>query len=337
MKYMVKNEAPGMDKFSEVTQHIFISNWKNGCDTTMLREQGIKAVLYLGVDAKHASVTKAYEKRHINHLHLPVDMEPPANILPHVQMLNSFIHDHVRKEEKVLIHCNDGISISPAILAIYFISRYYVTNFITNMKITKNLVHPEEMFAPTVIKFIKQYRPCILIHPAFTYQVLLAEMLMKHQFSKEFREYRRAENVKAKKEREIAKARKRRAKSNTKAAGRQKGVIKQKKKAKDAKNAKKAKDDESVESTVSEEDVLSSEEMEDYISSALKKKKTPPAKAKGKAKGNAKTTPKRSIYAPTDDEGYDVLSDLHGIRPVSRKREEPAEPEESADSETHLR
>jgi predicted protein tyrosine phosphatase len=144
MKYMVKNEAPGMDKFSEVTQHIFISNWKNGCDTTMLREQGIKAVLYLGVDAKHASVTKAYEKRHINHLHLPVDMEPPANILPHVQMLNSFIHDHVRKEEKVLIHCNDGISISPAILAIYFISRYYVTNFITNMKITKNLVHPEE-------------------------------------------------------------------------------------------------------------------------------------------------------------------------------------------------
>lgn len=204
MRYMIRNQAPGMDKLSEITKHIYISNWKNGCDLHILREHGIKGVLCVTNQQKPESVLRNYEKRGISHKQVPfaspVEGEPPDNMLVHARTMNNFILSHIEKEDRVLIHCQDGVSLSPAVVAIFAITRHYMINYIENMSMTKKLVKPDHMFAPTIIRMLKEYRPCILIHPAFAWQVLVAEMILKRQFAAEFRKYLAQERHTARKE-----------------------------------------------------------------------------------------------------------------------------------------
>jgi hypothetical protein len=319
MKFMMKTEAPGMDKVSEVTDHIYLSNWKNGCDTMLLREQGIKAVLYLGQAPKNPSVLKAYEKRKIAHLHFPISAEPPTDILPHVMRFNAYIHDHVRNEDRILIHCEDGISSSPAILAIYFINRYYITNFITNLGITKKLVDPESMFTIYIIRFLKEYRPCIVIHPVILYQVLLAEMLMKRQFSAEFQKYRKAKQAEERAER-AERARRRKAHQ-----ARQAHQAHQARQAESSEEdlpaaPAKRKPGKPVKSIPANEDLSEdlSEDMEAYIHKAVAKAQKPMPRAKPSAKPSKRVSGLAGLAGLANaDAGYDTLADLHGIRAPS--------------------
>lgn len=204
MRYMIRNQAPGMDKLSEITKHIYISNWKNGCDLHLLREHGIKGVLCVTNQQKPEAVLRNYEKRGISHKQIPfappVEGEPPDNMLVHARDMNNFILSHIEKEDRVLVHCQDGVSLSPAAVAIFALTRHYMINYIDNMSMTKKLVKPDHMFAPTIIRMLKEYRPCILIHPAFAWQVLVAEMILKRQFAAEFRKYLAQERHTARKE-----------------------------------------------------------------------------------------------------------------------------------------
>lgn len=207
MRYMIRNQAPGMDKLSEITKHIYISNWKNGCDLHILREHGIKGVLCVTNQQKPESVLRNYEKRGISHKQIPfaspVEGEPPDNMLVHARDMNNFILSHIEKEDRVLVHCQDGVSLSPAAVAIFALTRHYMINYIDNMSMTKKLVKPDHMFAPTIIRMLKEYRPCILIHPAFAWQVLVAEMILKRQFAAEFRKYLAQERYAARREKNI--------------------------------------------------------------------------------------------------------------------------------------
>jgi hypothetical protein len=356
MAYMMKNQAPGIEKFSETTPHIYLSNWKNGCDVQLLREQGIKRVLYLGTDKKPESVIKAYGKRNISHAEMPIAVDPPTNILPSLQNLSAFIHESVMKEEKILIHCKDGSAVSPSILVFYLLSRYYLTNYITNLNVTKLLVDPESMFALTIIKFLKQYRPCIVIHPALTYQILLSEMLLKRQFAAEFRKFNQGNRKKQKQKKaqaledendesidEIESA----AESDDDidlyhdsdsdvGAGAD---------ADEPTTLRKPKGDSDDDGTT---DSIESENMEDYISKAMeepKAAKKPAAKGKGPgrpkgsistkkpaAKGKGPGRPKGSGKAKGPGKAkkseFDELSDLVGLREQSEpEKDEKPEPE----------
>jgi hypothetical protein len=255
MRYMLRNQAPGMDKLSEITKHIYISNWKNGCDLQLLREHGIKGVLCVTNQQKPESVLKGYEKRNINHKQVPfstpVEGEAPDNLLVHARDMNTFILSHLEKEDRILIHCQDGVSISPAVVTIYMLTRHYMINYIEDMDMTRKLVKPDHMFVPAIIRMLKEYRPCIMIHPAFTWQVLVAEMLLKKQFAAEFRNYLAQERHLARQEKKQDK--------ESRPAKRTKNQTPKKKNAKDGKDGK--------DEMPNEE--LSDEDLSNYISQAI--------------------------------------------------------------------
>jgi predicted protein tyrosine phosphatase len=308
MGFMIRNQAPGMDKLSEITKHIYISNWKNSCDLQLLRENGIKGVLCVTNQKKPEAIMKGYEKRNITHMQLPfatpAEGEKPDNIIVHAQKMTAYILGLVSNEDRVLVHCQDGVSISPAVVAIYMLTRYYTVSFMNDMEVTKKLVNPEEMFMPVIIKMLKEYRPCIVIHPAFTWQILVGEMLLKRQFATEYRKY-------------LAQQRREKSKSTGKSTGKGTGKDTGKGTGKDVsakkviESKKKDDDDTGVPLRVKpapkkrKEEVLSDDDISDYISKAIEKHSE-----------------------------FDELSDLKGIRAPPQKVQEEQEIQEEQEEQS---
>ena len=182
VRYCRTMQGPGINKISEMTQHIYISNFDNACDIDQIRELGINIILYLGLKEKESSTLKRYRKRKIEHIQFRIEDSESSNLVPHLDRCYDMVHQYILDEKKILIHCDKGVSLSPSLVAYYFIKRYYLTNFKRKKSKTKELIDFRTSFLPIVFRFMKECRPCIDPKPNFIYQILCIEQQMKQYF-----------------------------------------------------------------------------------------------------------------------------------------------------------
>jgi atypical dual specificity phosphatase len=181
-RYCHSTSSPGFNKLSEITQHLFITCLETSLDMAQLKAEGISAILYIGDKNKHKKALAAYAKKRIEHMYFELRDDPRSSIIPIFEPCYEFIHRFISDEKKVLIHCAAGVSRSSTILAYYLLKRYYVINFKTSPKKTKELINTETYFLSGIISLVKECRPCIRPNPGFVHQLLLTEYQLKKYF-----------------------------------------------------------------------------------------------------------------------------------------------------------
>jgi hypothetical protein len=184
MRLIKALKGPGLGKMSEITTHIYMSNWQLSCDIKLMREHNIAAILCVDQTDKPPEILKAYKKRKIEQLQIRIADTPSEKILPHFEMAYNFMQHFIASDKKVLIHCAAGVSRSAAFVLYYLLKRYYLTNFKKLKSVTKDLIDTNVYFLPRIVQFVKENRACIEPNEGFIDQLLWSEYRMKKHFER---------------------------------------------------------------------------------------------------------------------------------------------------------
>lgn len=188
INFFKKHGAPGVDAFSQLTDHLYISNWENGCDKDNLRRYKVKAILCLADhDKEMKKETLAMYKKMGIQFARPVTKTGLSNsndcpIHEIFDFCYNFIQSNAEKNNVVLLQGQDGVSRTATIAIHFFLNRYYLTNCKKNDKWNTKLVDIKNSFAVKIAKFVQGKRSCIEPINQFVYKILLSEVQLKMYF-----------------------------------------------------------------------------------------------------------------------------------------------------------
>ncbi len=203
------NPGPGMDKISEITTNIYITNMRGAEDIPKLREMAIKLVVFV-VDRLGMINFKNYNKRKIETIEIRFsDNNDIYGVLPFE--IYEKIQNYTNNSARVLFVCDDGCNKSPAVLSLFYLSRYYDSNYITNIEVTRNLLTTENFIIPAIFKKIKSGRNCAVVNPKIIQHIIMIEsnrkkMLYPH-WQRVKKDYKKTSSTLPKEEREQNKIR----------------------------------------------------------------------------------------------------------------------------------
>lgn len=205
--YLRREAGPGMNKFSEITPHIFISDWDGAANGDNLRDNDIELIICVSKERKSKTTTNLYESLRINQIVIPIADNPQENLSMHFENFYEIVHNALLEERTILVHCQYGTSVSAALVLFYLLKRYYITNF--GKKETRDM----ELIGPVfklqnIIEFVKERRPCVEPNPGFIAQILTAEMFLKKKLTAIYQAREQAAR-KARRHRDIEEAEKR--------------------------------------------------------------------------------------------------------------------------------
>jgi protein tyrosine phosphatase len=138
-------------KISHIYKNIYISDIKYSYDIQELTNKNINAILYLGVKNKTEKVLDIYKNANIAHKFFKLTDTENSNISNLFEHTWAYINFHVNKNHNILIHCKQGVSRSPTIVAYYLVRKMH-----DRMK-TKGYA---ESILDDVLELIQIYRPC---------------------------------------------------------------------------------------------------------------------------------------------------------------------------------
>jgi protein-tyrosine phosphatase len=201
--------GPGLNHFSELTEHIFLSSWVGGSNREALKDYEIVRIICLSNEKKPRSLMDTYQVYNIEHKALPLSDSPDEDISKYFELVYSEIHKSVENDENILIHCQSGQSLSAAFVIYYYLKRYYMTNFGKEVRRDYDMVNPQKFYLLEIIRFVKQYRSCAEPNAEFVHQLLMAETFIKKRLKQYIDKQLEAEK-KHKRERAHREAEKRR-------------------------------------------------------------------------------------------------------------------------------
>jgi hypothetical protein len=183
IKYLKENPGPGFNKITEITTNILMSDFDNSCDIEILKSYGIRTILDVSNIERDPELIKQFDKKRINY----VAINTPTNfdvlsIEKFANYINTgydIIHASVTKNNKILVHCIDGVNISAVFVIYYLLKRYYLCNFLINIDSTRKIADPDHYFLLDIIKFIKDRRLCIEPDASLIMQLTRIESAIK--------------------------------------------------------------------------------------------------------------------------------------------------------------
>lgn len=157
--------GPGVNKYSEITTNIFITNKQSGMDIPTLKSNNFSMVIAVNVDFPGVSsisgdignIEKQFKKSKITLKNVSVGSDLSV-MLPF--KLYEQIQNHINSGKRLLVFCNDGCSISPIFVMYFYFMRYYDSNYTKNISVTENLLLSRTFVMPTIAKKIKMGRIC---------------------------------------------------------------------------------------------------------------------------------------------------------------------------------
>lgn len=182
-KYLVDTTGPGMSKFSEITPHIFISNWASSCLGTYLKDKSIEFVICVSKDKKNRDEMKLYDAMRIHQIYIPLDDDMRENINVYFERFYETMYAAILEEKNVLVHCQTGASVSVALVLYYLLKRYYVTNFGKRELLDRELTSLRNFKLKPIIEYMKERRTCVDPNLGFVAQLLTAEVFLKKQLA----------------------------------------------------------------------------------------------------------------------------------------------------------
>lgn len=181
-KYLKQEVGPGMSKFSEITPHIYITNWAGACNHTYLKDKIIELVVCISKEKKTKDELKVYNRLHIQHVSIPIADDPRENISVHLDKFYEMMHSSIMEEKNIVVHCETGSSSSATLVLYYILRRYYATNFGKRDKLDRDLIS-KQFKLKSLIEYMKERRPCIEPNLGFVAQLLTAELILKKKYT----------------------------------------------------------------------------------------------------------------------------------------------------------
>ena len=212
MKYLERNQGPGMSSLNEITPNIYCSDYDTACNAEMLNDNRIYTVISLG-NEKSKAVLAAYKKRKITNIQYSIEDDPRQSLAEVFFETYDIILNTVGDGRKILIHCNAGVSRAPSVIIAYLLHRQYLISYHkyrAQMETTdirdeiryqklQDLCRLDDSKLLGIIKFIKRVRPCISPNPGFIQQLFLFERYLKGHIMEELQTIMQRDNDEIKK------------------------------------------------------------------------------------------------------------------------------------------
>lgn len=161
------DEWLSINTISTITERIFCSGYAMARSPPKLQEFAIRGVLTIGDMKIPEIVIDNYRKNKIAHLQLNIEDNPDADISKHFSTVNDFISQFNEKKLNVLVHCDQGISRSPAIILYYMVAKLYKKS------------KPDHPVTNSIYKYLQTKRHCIDINQGFLKAIEAAEMKLR--------------------------------------------------------------------------------------------------------------------------------------------------------------
>lgn len=147
----ISNHAQQKSECNLIFENIYLSGHKNASDLEFLSNNNFTHIINCAKDSKNFS-PKNFQN--FNYLNLSIEDDPGFAITDAIKTFIDFIENanKASPSRKILVHCFEGISRAPSLLAAYLIWK---------LQISKE----------SALKFIKEKRPCIEINLGFLYQL----------------------------------------------------------------------------------------------------------------------------------------------------------------------
>jgi predicted protein tyrosine phosphatase len=154
-----------LDSLSQITEHIYLSNYNTAHNTKLLLEHDIRNVVTLSASPFASPFTPLVPTQRIKHEELggeqllisAIDCMKYPIIDNHFVEVYDFIEECVSKNQKVLVHCVAGVSRSPTMVIAYLMK--------------KNRWSFEQAYS-----HVEKQRPFIEPNPGFLEQLQAMEM-----------------------------------------------------------------------------------------------------------------------------------------------------------------
>jgi len=154
-------------RISHIYKNIYISDLYYSYNVDRLNKHNIKAILYLGDGNKPGHVLKLYEDNNITHKFLKIKDMTSYNLSDSFNASWEFLNEHVKKNYNILVHCKQGISRSPTIVAHFLMRKMHEYNFHRKSAWDKS----NERITGEILELIHINRPCSNPNKSFIRQL----------------------------------------------------------------------------------------------------------------------------------------------------------------------
>jgi protein-tyrosine phosphatase/thiol-disulfide isomerase/thioredoxin len=173
-----------IDELSQITPHLFLSNWPSSENVELLKHDGIRAILTAETRSRTREVLNDYASLGISYRQIYIDDSPTENISLYFNPTYDFIEDHISKGQNVLVNCHAGVSRSATLVLNWIIRTWY--------KACPPL-DPYESVLNALI-FLRKKRPIVNPNLGFKKQLNMAAELYKESCQQHLKEKRNISN-----------------------------------------------------------------------------------------------------------------------------------------------
>jgi protein-tyrosine phosphatase len=138
-------------KLSPIMPYVYISNLSNGSDLVALSRNSIKVIINVSETNKTDTTLNDFVRYSITHFDIPLP-DIPKNITNELNRCCQIIQKAIDVKKNVLIHCTQGVSKAPAVVAFYILKKFYEKHV------------PETPMLSIAINKMKAKRSCIDIN-----------------------------------------------------------------------------------------------------------------------------------------------------------------------------
>jgi protein-tyrosine phosphatase len=160
---------PMIDQLSQITPHLFLSNWSSSENMELLKSYNIRAILTAETHFREQKVLDEYKNLGISYKQIFVEDSTMENISLYFNPSYDFIEEHVSKGQNVLVNCYAGVSRSATLVLNWIIRNWYkscppfgpheaVSNAIEFLRKKRPIINPNSGFVKQLIAAAEVYK-----------------------------------------------------------------------------------------------------------------------------------------------------------------------------------
>ena len=116
LKFHIKDPS-----FNEIIPNVFVGNYAFALNKKLLLDNKITHILNCGIGLKN------FYQNEFKYLQIPLYDSKTQDLEEHINNINNFIEEGSINNNKVLIHCGEGVSRSAAVCLMYLITKKGLT------------------------------------------------------------------------------------------------------------------------------------------------------------------------------------------------------------------
>lgn len=173
------------DELSQITPHLFLSNWPSSENTQLLKNHQIKAILTAETRPRNKNIANKYRELGISYKQIYINDSPSENISLYFDPTYDFIESHISEGHNVLVNCHAGVSRSVTLVLNWIIRNWY--------QACPEQLDPYEAVVES-LEFIRERRPIVNPNLGFMKQLTMAAELYKESCQQHLKETRNNSN-----------------------------------------------------------------------------------------------------------------------------------------------